>query len=177
MRPVSTILGLIALGAGSRLVPHLPNMTAMSAVSARSFEQFGARGLLIPLSALLLSDAIIGFYDWRLLLSVYLSFGLVSVIVRNLRMNTSVSVAALSGSITFFLVTNTIVWATSSWYPPNALGLLAAYGAGLPFLISMALGDVVFAHIFLRKTQMGHLKTLTPNGVEYTRDGQRIRVL
>ncbi len=147
MRTVLNVAGLIALGVGSRLLPHLPNMTALGAISARSVERFGPRGLLIPVAALLISDVVLGWYDWRLLVSVYLSFALVGVTVHALSAHAPRSIAALSGSFTFFLTTNTVVWATSSWYPGTVLGLVACYAAGLPFLVSMAAGDVLYSHV------------------------------
>src|SRR3989344_5062344 len=114
-RAITEIIGLIALGAASRLVPHLPNMTAIGAVALKSRARFGYQGLLIPLTAMLLSDAIIGFYNWKLLLSVYASFALISFLGIFLKRATvhRVVATAASSSLIFFLITNSVVWATS----------------------------------------------------------------
>lgn len=141
-----TIASLIALGVGSRLLPHPPNMTAINAIALKSRARFGVAGLLIPFVSMALSDLIIGFYDWRLLLSVYLSFALVGLFGRFLQSPTTsrVSVVSLIGSILFFLTTNAVVWATSAWYPPTLAGLASSYVAGVPFLLSMLVGDLVY---------------------------------
>lgn len=146
------IAGLVALGAFSRLMPHLPNMTAMNAVALKSRTRFGLAGLLIPLVSMAISDVIIGFYDWRLLLSVYASFALVSTLGTILRTLTLPRIASVSvfGSMLFFLITNAIVWATSPWYPATFSGLIACYLAGLPFGISMLVGDMLFSLALFR---------------------------
>ena len=42
-----------------------------------------------------------------------------------------------------FLITNSVVWALSTWYPHTAGGLLACLAAGLPFYRYMLAGDIV----------------------------------
>jgi len=138
--------GLIVLGVGSRLIPHPPNMTAIGAIALKSRERFGLLGLCIPLVSMVLADAIIGFYDWRLLLSVYASFVLFGILGIFLQKNRSVAATAATaafGSTLFFLTTNTVVWALSSWYPHDIGGLLACLAVGLPFYRNMLIGDVV----------------------------------
>lgn len=145
---IAHIAGLIALSIGSRLLPHPPNMTAIGAVSLKSRERFGPRGLLIPIVGMLVADAIIGFYEWRLLLSVYASLLLFGMLGGTLRRNGSAGAiigASALGSTLFFFITNTFVWALSYWYPHTPAGLLACLSAGLPFFISMAIGDLAFS--------------------------------
>lgn len=140
------IVGLIALGVISRLIPHPPNMTAIGAIALKSREHFGIFGLVIPLTSMVLADAIIGFYDWKLLLSVYASFalfGMLGVILKTSRSIGTITGTAAIGSTLFFVITNTVVWALSSWYPHTAQGLLMCYMAGLPFFYPMLAGDVV----------------------------------
>jgi len=144
--------GLIALGSLSRLIPHLPNMTAMSAVALKSRARFGPWGILIPIVSLTISDTVLGFYNWKLLLSVYASFALISFLgsfVKNTSLIRTSSVAA-SGSVLFFLITNTVVWATSTWYPHTIHGLLSCFIAGLPFLYPMVLGDIGMTALIFR---------------------------
>lgn len=148
------IAGLIALGAGSRLLPHLPNMTAMNAIALKSRARFGAAGILIPLVGMIISDAVIGFYDWRLLLSVYASFALIGMLGALLRTASWRRVAGVSllASILFFLITNAVVWAISPWYPASLTGLMMCYLAGLPFALSMLAGDLFFSLALFRGT-------------------------
>lgn len=147
------IVGLFALGIGSRLVPHFPNMTALNAVALKSRAQFGPAGLIIPLASMIVSDAVIGLYDWRLLLSVYASFtliGMLGVLVQRTRSVSMIASVSTLGSVLFFLITNTCVWALASWYPHNIRGLLACYAAGLPFLYTMLAGDLLFSFALFR---------------------------
>lgn len=146
MQRATELLGLIALGALSRLIPHLPNMTAMSAVALRARARFGYAGILIPLVSMALSDAVIGFYNWKLLLSVYCSFALIGVLGALAPVGASarrLGVVSIVGTTLFFLVTNTCVWALSSWYPHTFAGLLTCLIAGLPFYATMLVGDIV----------------------------------
>ncbi len=138
------ILGLITLGILSRLIPHPPNLTAMSAVALRARTRFGLAGLLIPLLSMALSDAIIGFYNWKLLLSVYASFVLIGILGTFVPTRASVvrlGIVSAIGSTLFFLITNSFVWAISSWYSPDVAGLIACLIAGLPFYYAMLVGD------------------------------------
>ncbi|MEK7509116.1 MAG: DUF6580 family putative transport protein [Patescibacteria group bacterium] len=145
--------GLIALGVMSRLLPHLPNMTAMSAIALKARTRFGPLGLAVPLVSMLLSDAVIGFYNWKLLLSVYASFaivGMLGVFLKRSQSVVAIAMVATVGSIIFFLVTNAAVWALSSWYPHTPAGLLACYAAGLLFLFPMLCGDMLFSFVLFR---------------------------
>lgn len=143
-RAILESIGLIALAAASRLLPHPPNMTAVSAVAYKARARFGVWGVAIPVAAMLLSDIVIGLYDWKVLVSVYASFALIGgfgALLDRASMRRLIAIPAL-GAIVFFLITNAVVWASSVWYPHTVQGLLACYAAGLPFLIPMVLGDI-----------------------------------
>src|SRR3954463_13500030 len=70
---LSAILGAAAL----RLIPHPPNFTPIGAMALFSGAYLGRRWLAFaaPLGALMLSDAVIGFYQHMEV--VYLSFALI----------------------------------------------------------------------------------------------------
>jgi hypothetical protein len=55
-----------------------------------------------------------------------------------------VGVSALTGSVSFFLVSNFGVWAVWNLYPKNLGGLLACYAAGVPFYRNQLAGDLIF---------------------------------
>ncbi len=62
---ILVLLSAIAAAAALRLVPHPPNFTPVGAMALFSGAYLGRRGLIAfaaPLGALLLSDAILGFY-------------------------------------------------------------------------------------------------------------------
>lgn len=139
---------LVAFAVIMRIVPHAPNMTPVAAIAFASSLYLGRRwAIILPLAALLLSDMIIGFYGWQVMLSVYGSFGLIGVISwigRRYRSVLPVGLSVISGSILFFLITNGAVWMFSPWYEKSLTGLLYSYEMGLPFLRNMLIGDVVY---------------------------------
>lgn len=148
MKALLSILGLIGIGLVGRLAPHPPNTTPVTAIAFAAGKYVGrVWAVAIPLLVMLMADLVIGFYDWKVLVSVYGSvaiIGGVSLLARNAP-PAVVMLLVMASSVFFFLVTNFAVWAASAWYPPTLDGLVASYVAGLPFLRNMFLGDVVYA--------------------------------
>ena len=144
---------LVLFGIMMRLFPHAPNMTPITAIAFMGSLYLGRKwAIVLPLFALLLSDLLIGFYDWRIMLSVYGSFaliGLISFITAKYRAVLPVGLSVIGSSILFFLVTNAAVWAFSPWYAKTVPGLLYAYELGLPFLRNMLLGDVLYMVVLI----------------------------
>lgn len=140
--------GLVALGVLGRLMPHLPNATPITAISLWGSAHLGRHlSLFIPIAAMLISDAVIGFYNWNILFSVYGSFVLIACIGRLLKKNSNpvaVALASVASSLLFFLITNFAVWLFSPWYAGNVAGLMYCYLLGIPFLGSMLLGDLLY---------------------------------
>jgi hypothetical protein len=56
----------------------------------------------------------------------------------------AVVAAALASSLSFFLITNFMVWATGALYPHTIAGLTASYVAGIPFYRNQLLGDAFY---------------------------------
>lgn len=165
-KKILEVIGLIVLGAGSRLIPHLPNVTAMSAVALKSRARFGIAGIAIPLVSMALADVVLGFYNWKLLASVYASFALIAILGSFLPNSSSVPrivFVSAAGSTIFFLVTNTVVWALSSWYPHTIGGLLACLAAGLPFYRYMLVGDILTVVAMYKLPQVVAARALKGN--------------
>jgi hypothetical protein len=138
---------LVGLGAVARLIPHPWNFTPMMALGLYA----GAKstklrtGVFVTLLALLLSDAVMGFY--RGMWYVYAASLIPVLLGRFIRRQDSVSAivpAALLSSLSFFAITNFMVWATGHMYPHTASGLSACFVAGLPFYRNQLLGDVFY---------------------------------
>lgn len=55
--------------------------------------------------------------------------------------------AAVAGSLVFFLLTNFGSFLTDPMYPKTAAGLMSAYAMGLPFLGNTIAGDLVFSGV------------------------------
>jgi hypothetical protein len=135
-----------------RLSDHPANFSPVLAVALVSSYYFSKKisiGLL--LAVMFVSDIFLGFYDWRLMVVVYSSLAIAgllgSLLKNNLRFSKVISIS-LIGSIAFFLLTNTAVWAFSSWYPASISGLLQCFASGLPFFRNTLLGDLFFSGVF-----------------------------
>jgi hypothetical protein len=144
----STLIILMVLAAAaSRLIPHPPNMTSVTAMALFGGTMFADVWLAfaVPLGALLLSDLVIGFHDQMFV--VYGSFALIVGIglwLQRHRNAAYIAGAAVTSSLLFFLTTNFGVWALDHMYPRNIAGLAACYTAALPFLRNMLEGDLFY---------------------------------
>src|SRR5262249_62087051 len=106
-----------------------------------------ALGLGVPLSALLVSDLIVGTYDWRIMGVVYAALALPALAARWGRAFRPIVVLAplvLSSSLLFFASTNFAVWAFSGMYAHDLHGLVHCYVAALPFLYNTVAGDMLW---------------------------------
>lgn len=141
--------GLTILGILTRVLPHPPNMTALTSVSLFS-ATYGTRKTfwIVPIVAMIVSDAIIGFYTWQIMVSVYVSFLIIGLIgfvfLRKNRTLPKIIGCALAGSFIFYLITNFAVWAWSPMYQKTWIGLAQSYILALPFLKNMAIGDLIY---------------------------------
>ncbi len=150
-RPRFIVLsGMILAAAASRLVPHLPNFTPLAAMALFGGAHFADKRVAfgIPLAALLLSDAVIGFHSG--LLSVYGSFALIVVLGLRLKSNRAmlpVAGTALIGSCLFFVITNFAVWASGALYPVTLAGFVDCYVAAIPFFGNTLAGDAFYAAV------------------------------
>ena len=140
------VVALIALGALARLAPHPWNFTPIMAIAlyagVKSEQWRGAA--LVTLAALLLSDAVLGFYPgmW-----VVYAASLVPVLLGRLTGNSGVrplAAVALISSVSFFVLTNAAVWAFGAMYPHTLAGLSACYTAAIPFFRNQLAGDALF---------------------------------
>lgn len=145
---IITICLLIFFAIAVRLFPHAPNMTPITAIAFVGSLYLGRKwAIVLPPLILILSDLLIGFYDWKIMFSVYGSFaliGLLSLVAAKYRTLLPVGLSVIGASLLFFFITNGAVWAFSPWYEKSISGLLYSYELGLPFLRNMLLGDVLY---------------------------------
>lgn len=140
---------LILAAAGSRLIPHPPDFTPITAIALFGGAYFGKKRLsfLVPLASLFLSDLVLGHFAGPY---VYGSFALIVCIgflLRRRRKPLAIAVAALASSILFFVVANFGVWLSDSLYPRTGAGLAACYVAAIPFFRNMILGDAFYTAV------------------------------
>ncbi len=151
---MTIIIGIFfaLLTAVIRILPHAPNFVPAAALGLWAGSYLPKKtGLALPLLIMFSSDALIGFYDWRLMLVVYASIAItvpIGWLVRKHLSIKSVILGSLTGSLFFFLTTNFAVWVFSSWYPHTFSGLLYAYTMGLPFARNTFIGDLFYNGVF-----------------------------
>lgn len=155
---------LVGIGWASRLGwLEAPNFKPVGALAL--FAGFYFRRLWMAWAAvaamMLASDWSLGFYERPLLLSVYGSLALASLLgaaVQRSGRRQGVSrwgtwgrftAASLMTSTLFYLVTNGVVWAQGNWYPSTAQGMVECYLAGLPFFRATLCSDLLFSQILL----------------------------
>lgn len=169
------ILAAIVVGAAmSRILPHPPNATAVGAMALFGGAYFMQRwqSLVLPLVAMWLSDLVLNnviykaynpnftfftgggaFIYGAIALMVVLGW----VMLKKVKTG-NVITASLVGSVLFFVITNAGVWMGSTLYPQTGEGLLAAYVAGLPFLVNTVAGDLMWCAVLFGGFEWAQLR-------------------
>ena len=143
---------LVGLVVAARLIPHAPNFTPVVAAALFAGTVFRSRTLafVVPIAAMLLSDLLIGFEDWRIRAVVYAALVLPVILGmwgQRFRPIMALPPLALSASLLFFTASNFAVWAFSGMYPLDFGGLVQCYVLALPFLQNTVTGDVVWTAV------------------------------
>ena len=157
------LFGLTAFAAASRLLPHPENFAPIAALAlfgAATFEG-GRSAVLVPLLALLLSDALMqvaytagwqhrpGFYEgqWVVYGCILATVG-IGLLVRRKRNPATIAAATLAGSVVFFVVTNFVYfYGSTSIYPRTLGGLVECYTMAIPFFRNTLMGDVFYSAV------------------------------
>lgn len=143
------LFGMIVVAAITRLIPHPPNMTAMTAMALFGGAHFEKKhwSFMVPFAALFLSDLILGLHDQMLF--VYLSFALIVALGFWVNRKKVVSVlgTSLLASTLFFITTNFAVWLLGSFYSKDLSGLISCYTMALPFFENALLGDLFYTGV------------------------------
>lgn len=140
------LAGIIILAALSRLLPHPPNMTPITAVALFSGSKLKGRwSFVIPFLSMLISDLFLGFH--ATMIFVYGSF-LITFLLGKIFLNKHgffrLALVSLSSSILFFVITNFGAWLLFDMYPHNMSGLFYAYFMAIPFFRNMIVGDMIY---------------------------------
>ena len=129
----------------TRLVPHLPNFTPVTAISLFGGLYISNKILAyaLPLIIMFISDIFLGFSS--ITLFVYSGFMLVTLI-GTLRKKSNI-LTIFMGSLSFFIVTNFGVWLLG--YPKTWTGLVECYTLALPFFRNSLLGDFFYSGVMI----------------------------
>ncbi len=158
---------LIGFDVAARLLPHAPGVWpfAASALFAGRVLRIPALAVIIPLTAVLLSNVALAGDDWRITLVVCLTITLPAfggMLARRWPSAIPVIVAMLSCSLIFFATTNFAVWAFSGMYLLTWQGLVQCYVAALPFLDKTVLGDLFWTAVLFGGAWLAqHVPTLS----------------
>jgi hypothetical protein len=169
---LGVLIGLTAVAIMGRLLPHPPNFTPVAAVALFAGYFLGAArpALLVALLVMFLSDAVIGFYDMRVMLVTYAALLLPALLgvrlhgrLNVLRLGTS----SLVMSVVFFTASNMAWWAFSGMYEATTAGLGRCFSAGIPFFRYTLVGDLfwtatIFGLFALARTRVPAAKSSNP---------------
>ncbi len=146
--PTLLLIGLTVLAALSRLLPHPPNVSPIAALALLGGATLSFPwSFVLPTTAMLLSDLILGFDRFPITLSVYGSFCATVALGRWIKGHQgpwSLLGASLGSSVIFYLITNAAVWWFSGMYQRTGSGLILSYVFALPFFRHTLLGDLAY---------------------------------
>lgn len=138
-------LGLIVLGAASRLLHLPPNIAAVTGVTL--LAGFALRNvwlaLLVPIGAMALADIVLGWYPG--VLATYAGMAAGVFIARGLLPRLTVLrlvATTFLASLAFFVLSNFGTW-LEGWYGYTWDGLVACYVAALPFWQNSLVADFI----------------------------------
>jgi len=135
-----------------RFLPHPWQFTPVAA----ALLFFGARGskrqMWLPIALLAASDLVLNRFvyhyafgwDQFAVWAWYAAILWLGTGLRDRQKPVPVIGAALVSSISFFVVTNFMVWATGTMYPMNWAGLATCYESAVPFFRHTLEGDLLF---------------------------------
>jgi hypothetical protein len=135
-----------------RFVPHPWHFTPVAA----SLLFFGARGsrrqIWVPLLLLAVSDVLLNRFvyaypfGWEQTVTIawYAAILWLGTSLRKTSKPVPIIGAALAASVSFFLLSNFMVWSAGTMYPMNWAGLLTCYDAAIPFFRHTLESDLIF---------------------------------
>jgi hypothetical protein len=142
---IFTALLIILFAVFSRLMPHPPNFSPITAVALFSAVYLGKKfSMAIPIVAMVISDLFIGFHS--LVPVVYGCFLIITLSGFYLKKHKTIKnivIFTLSSSLFFFIVTNFFVW-VQGYYGYTFNGLMECYVMAIPFFKNTLLGDFLY---------------------------------
>lgn len=143
---------LISLGIIFRLMPHPANFTPIIAIGLFSGAFFQSKifKIIVPLLTMLISDAIIGFYEGVEItyFAILTSVGIGTLLSIQKFHFFQTILASSASSFLFFIITNFAVWVGSGMYEHTWNGLIQCYIMAIPFYQNALIGDILYSIIF-----------------------------
>jgi|TARA_B100001540_G_C15703298_1_gene594910 hypothetical protein len=136
-------IGIFAVLAASRFIPHPPNFTSLIALSFYVPVLLGLRYLPSLIICFIITDLVIGFHG--LTFFTWGSVIVIGLISKFFTYNIYYRFfGALLGACTFFLITNFGVWLLGS-YGYSLNGLLTTYWFAIPFFGNTIISTILHA--------------------------------
>ncbi len=166
---IITVFALIFAAAASKLLPHPPNITPITAMCLLGGALIGFRfiSVLVAISGLYLSDLILN----NTILSIYYpdntgivwwadymywTYGaFIAIVFLGQLLKTKPTVlrmvlVSILATAMFYVLTSIGTWASGLIYPRTGEGLIASFTAGIPFLRNSFLGNVFFTVVIFK---------------------------
>jgi len=155
-----------------RFVPHPWGFTPVAGALLFFAARTSRRQLWFPWALFVFSDVILSkfVYAWHLSwdqMATWLWYGAILFLGTRLRDNAKpfwIFGSAVASAVSFFLVSNFMVWALQNMYPKTVAGLMACFALGLPFFERGVMGDVFFTSLmFLVAAILAHMEKRAPS--------------
>ena len=144
---------------------HVYNFNAVMAAGLFAGACIGSKriGILVPLAAMLITDLVIGMYDWKLMLVIYGALLSAVLIGKYYAKNATLlryTGSVLGGSLLFFVATNAAVWlfGDGTFYPHTIAGLVHCFTMGIPFYRNTLLGDITWSAVLFGSYELMRLR-------------------
>ncbi|MEO1258179.1 MAG: DUF6580 family putative transport protein [Bacteroidota bacterium] len=162
---IGILILIVFAVAFSRLLPYLFgieeifNFSPLTAIALFGGAYFVKKknALIFPLIALWASNLILDniflsqyyegfvlFANWEVYIAILGIVALAFVLLQKVTLTTVIGTSILA-SLTFFIVTNFIVWLNSGIYPRTFAGLGECFTLAIPFFRNTLVGDLVFS--------------------------------
>ncbi len=155
----------LAVAIAFRFLPHPMNFTPIAAALLYFGAKRTRRELWIPLAALAGVDVLLNrMYGYEFsfgYLATWAFYAAVIALGALLVSKTSlvrVAGASLASSVTFFVISNFVVWVGWSMYTKNLAGLVECYAAAVPFFRNTVVSDLLFSAAFFGLPALAAMK-------------------
>ncbi|HMQ07705.1 MAG TPA: hypothetical protein PKC30_10430 [Saprospiraceae bacterium] len=171
--------GLLFIAVVSRLIPHIWNFTAVESIALFAGAYLSSRYLafIIPILSVYITDLFLNnvihrsFYPTDagfIWFSNYMIYGAIALalivfigrFLKNKVQIKRVFIAALSGSLVFFVVSNFGVWIHSSSYTKDINGLILCYTLALPFFKNSLFSNLMFTAVLFSSYEYFRYRSL-----------------
>ena len=140
---IKLTLGIFAILAISRFVPHPPNFTSLIALSFYVPLIFGKRYILSLILCFFITDLLIGFHS--ITLFTWGSIALIGFTTKYfINSKSQRYLGVLSATMIFFILSNFGVWFVSSLHGINNLSLIETYIVAIPFYGNTLISTIIF---------------------------------